>query len=341
MTKEGTSKTPLAVRFKKPTAKQVLHAGRFYIFLAVLAFVRALSAYVFIVPNGFAPSGITGLSSLLYNMVTRLSDSDIVVAIFDPSVTSFVLNIPLFIAAFVVLDKKFAFNTFFSVAVYSAFMAVFAVVKFPQYTAGDPESGYNLLASLAGGALAGISLGFMLRYNTSLGGTDVIGKLIYAKNPVSDVQWLIFMCDCVIVIAAGGLGVIDIMQGNISDTNTILTFVLSPMIYSFISQLTTSQVADVLQSGFQSSLVFNIISDKHDEIAEHITREMHRGVTIMGGIGYYTGEEHKVLICVVRRKQINTVKRIIQECDPLAFTFITKAREVKGNGFAPPADAQY
>ena len=59
----------------------------------------------------------------------------------------------------------------------------------------------------------------------------------------------------------------------------------------------------------------------------------------MGGIGYYTGEEHKVLVCVVRRKQINTVKRIIQECDPMAFTFITKAREVKGNGFTPPADA--
>ena len=60
---------------------------------------------------------------------------------------------------------------------------------------------------------------------------------------------------------------------------------------------------------------------------------------MVGGIGYYTGEEHKVLVCVVRRKQINTVKRIIQECDPMAFTFITKAREVKGNGFNPPQDA--
>ncbi|HIU21496.1 MAG TPA: YitT family protein [Candidatus Limadaptatus stercorigallinarum] len=328
-------------KFRKPTPKQVLHVSRFYLFLTILAFIRALSAYVFIVPNGFAPSGITGLSSLLYNMVTRLSDSATVVAIFDPSITAFVLNIPLFIAAFVVLDRKFAFNTFFTVTVYSVFMAVFSIVEFPQYTAGDPESGYNLLASLAGGALAGISLGFMLRYNTSLGGTDVIGKLIYAKNPVADVQWLIFMCDCIIVIAAGGLGVIDIVQGNVTDTNVILTLVLSPMIYSFISQLTTSQVADVLQSGFQSSLVFNIISDKHNEIAEHITSEMHRGVTIMDGIGYYTGEEHKVLVCVVRRKQINTVKRIVQECDPAAFTFITKAREVKGNGFAPPADAQY
>ena len=316
-------------KFRKPTFRQVLRGTKFYLFLAALALVRALSAYVFIVPNGFAPSGITGLSSLLYNAVLPFN-AHLADTVFNPAITALVLNIPLFIAAFVVLDKKFAFNTMFCVVVYSVFMGVFDIVDMPQYAAGT-DNGIKLLASLAGGALAGISLGFMLRYNTSLGGTDVIGKLIYAKNPISDVQWLIFMCDAVIVIASGGLGFIglDMSQG----TNVILTAVLSPIIFSFLSQLATSQVADVLQSGFQSSLVFNIISDKHDEIAEHITREMHRGVTIMSGVGYYTGEEHKVLVCVVRRKQINTVKRIVQENDPAAFTFITKAREVKGNGF--------
>ena len=316
-------------KFRKPTFRQVLRGTKFYLFLAALALVRALSAYVFIVPNGFAPSGITGLSSLLYNAVLPFN-AHLADTVFNPAITALVLNIPLFIAAFVVLDKKFAFNTMFCVVVYSVFMGVFDIVDMPQYAAGT-DNGIKLLASLAGGALAGISLGFMLRYNTSLGGTDVIGKLIYAKNPISDVQWLIFMCDAVIVIASGGLGFIGLDMSH--GTNVILTAVLSPIIFSFLSQLTTSQVADVLQSGFQSSLVFNIISDKHDEIAEHITREMHRGVTIMSGVGYYTGEEHKVLVCVVRRKQINTVKRIVQENDPAAFTFITKAREVKGNGF--------
>ena len=316
-------------KFRKPTFRQVLRGTKFYLFLAALALVRALSAYVFIVPNGFAPSGITGLSSLLYNAVLPFN-AHLADTVFNPAITALVLNIPLFIAAFVVLDKKFAFNTMFCVVVYSVFMGVFDIVDMPQYAAGT-DNGIKLLASLVGGALAGISLGFMLRYNTSLGGTDVIGKLIYAKNPISDVQWLIFMCDAVIVIASGGLGFIGLDMSH--GTNVILTAVLSPIIFSFLSQLTTSQVADVLQSGFQSSLVFNIISDKHDEIAEHITREMHRGVTIMSGVGYYTGEEHKVLVCVVRRKQINTVKRIVQENDPAAFTFITKAREVKGNGF--------
>ena len=202
-------KLPLSARLKNITPKQVMHASRFYLFLAVLALIRALSAYVFIVPNGFAPSGITGLSSIIYNAVIKadLSLEPWMEWFFDPSVTAMVLNIPLFIAAFVVLDKKFAFNTFFCVTVYAVFMAVFRLIPdMPTYAVEEPESGYKLLASLGGGALAGLSLGFMLRYNTSLGGTDVIGKLIYAKNPVADVQWLIFMCDCVIVIASGALG---------------------------------------------------------------------------------------------------------------------------------------
>ncbi len=315
---------------KKQAAKKVWRFAKFYILLSVLAFIRALATYVFIVPNGFAPGGINGLSSLLYNAVLPFNEH-LADTVFNPAVTSMVLNVPLFIAAFIVLDKKFAFNTFFCVTVYSVIMGVFSAVDFPQYQASDSESGYMLLASLAGGAGAGISLGFMLRYNTSLGGTDVIGKLIYAKNPISDVQWLIFMCDCIIVVASGGLGFIglDMKAG----ANAIITAVLSPMLYSFLSLLATSQVADVLQSGFQSSLVFNIISDEYDSIAEHITNEMHRGVTMMTGIGYYTGHEHKVLVCVVRKKQINTVKRIIQKCDPNAFIYITKAREVNGNGF--------
>ena len=60
-----------------------------------------------------------------------------------------------------------------------------------------------------------------------------------------------------------------------------------------------------------------------------------RGVTVTDGIGYYTGKQHKVLVCVVRKKQINEVKHIIQKKDPAAFIYITKAREVNGYGFAP------
>lgn len=315
------------------TRKKVFKAFKFYLLLAALSVVWAIADYVFIVPNAFAPGGLNGVSSLIYNAVLPFNQH-LADTVFSPAVTGLVLNIPLLIAAFLVLNKKFTFDTLYCVTVHSIFMAVFDLIDgFPKYYAGSYESGYMLLASLAGGAISGLSLGLMLRFNASRGGTDIIGKLIYAKNPISSVHWLIFMCDCVIVIASGGLAFIDIDFSAGSDA--VITAVLSPILYSFLSLVATSQVADVIQSGFQASIVFNVISDHHDAIAEEITRKLHRGVTVSDGIGYYTGKQHKVLVCVVRKKQINEVKHIIQNKDPAAFIYITKAREVNGYGFAP------
>ncbi len=313
--------------------KKVFNFGKFYIVLAILAFIRALFTYVFIIPNSFAPGGLSGLSSIIYNAVLPFN-SHLADTVFNPGVTAMVMNIPLLIAGLFLLNKKFALNTFLCVAIYSGFMGLFSAVDFPQYVGSNSESGYMLLASLAGGAGCGISLGFMLRMNMSMGGTDVIGKIIYKYNPATDVQWWIFACDCVIVLASGGLGFIglDMSQG----TTAIVTAIMSPVLYSFISLVTTSEVADVLQSGMQSNRVFTIISAKHDEIAEEIVHTLHRGVTVTDSIGYYTGNPQVVLSCVVSKKQVNTVKDIIAKLDTNAFIYITKAKEVNGNGFHLP-----
>jgi uncharacterized membrane-anchored protein YitT (DUF2179 family) len=323
------SKTNEVAKF--PAKKKVSKYVRFYSILLVLAFIRAIFTHIFIIPNGFAPGGLSGLSSIIYNAVLPFN-AHLAETVFNPGVTTFVLNIPLMIAAFVVLNRRFAFNTLLVVAVYSAFMSLFTAVRFPQYTASD--SGIMLLASIAGGAGNGIGLGMMLRMNMSLGGTDIIGKIIYKHNSSTDVQWWIFACDCLIVAASGGLGFIG-LDLNQSAT-VIMTAILSPILYSFISLVVTSEVADIIQSGFLSSVVFNIVTEHPDAIASQITSRTGRGVTVVKGVGYYTGNEHNVLICVVRKKQINTLKAIINTADPQSFVFITKAREVNGNGFINP-----
>lgn len=320
----------MANELKKPMKQTVFRVLKYYVFLCVLAFLRALFTYIFIIPNGFAPGGISGLSSIIYNAVLPFN-TQLAETVFNPGVTGFVLNIPLLIVAFVMLNKRFAFNTLLVVGIYSAFMGLFSAVDFPQFIGSTSESSLMLLASLAGGAGCGVSLGFMLRYNMSMGGTDIIGKVIYKYNPANDVQWWIFACDCVIVLASGGLGFIGIDYSL--GATAVMTAILSPILYSFISLIATSEVADVIQSGMQSSIVFNIISANPDAISEEITSKLHRGVTVVKGMGYYTGEEHEVLICVVSKKQINIVKRIVAKADPNAFLYITKAREVNGNGF--------
>ena len=314
----------------KITGKDVKNFCKLIFMLNLLAFIRSFATYMFVVPNGFAPGGVTGIASIIYNAVypfnPHLADTWL-----NPAVTSMLLNVPLFIVSFFFLDKKFCFYTIIAVGLHSMWMGVLDAVDFPVYKAIGSASALNLLAAVAGGVGSGVCLGFILRYNSSMGGTDIIGKLIYKFNPVADVQWLILACDIVIVIASGSLGLIglDMSLG----AEVITTSVLSPILYSAVSLFVGAEIADVIQSGLHSSIVFNIVSDHHDEIAAEITEKLHRGCTLVHAAGFYTGVEHDMLVCVVRKKQINQVKEIIAKHDPEAFVYITKARDVSGKGF--------
>lgn len=300
----------------------------FYLLLVTLAFSRSLIAYVFIISNGFAPGGVGGISSIIYNAVLSYRP-DLAATILDPGITTLLMNIPLLIVAMFLLNKRFALHTMLVVLVYSGFMYLFGAVNFPKFIADD--SGMLLLASLTGGVINGVICGLMLKNNMSMGGTDIIGKLIYKHNPAVETHWIIFGLDMMVSIASGTLGILKLTDGISASEG--LTLVIKPIIYSVISMLVSSRIADQITAGLQSSLVFNIISDHPNEIAEQLVKRLHRGVTISHGIGFYTGKEHEVLTCVTSKRQINKVKDIIAETDPNAFTFITTAHEVRGNGF--------
>lgn len=301
----------------------------YYGILTVLAFLRALGTYVFIVPNAFAPGGFGGIASIVYNVVA-IFDIKLAETWFNPAVTVFVLNLPVVIAAFFTLNKRYAINSTIVVALYSGFMGLFSLVDFPIYTGSGPDSGMTVLAAIAGGVLCGVSLGGTLLTNSSCGGTDIIGKIAYEKNPDVNVQWQIFIFDSIVVLFSGAMGLINI-EGQ--DANTIFTNVATPIFYSFITLFVTSEVADVVTNGLQSSVVFNIVTSKPDELSAAIVSKLHRGATKYTGEGVYTHAERFILVCVVRRRQSTQLKKLIKSIDPESFVYITKAKEVNGFGF--------
>ena len=311
---------------------QATYISKFLILMVILAFVRALAAYLFINPNGFAPGGVGGIAAIIHYAAERSTNPTIYKlssSLFDPGIFTIILNVPLIIAAFCVLEKKFAINTTIAVLFYSGFVYMLGAVKCPQYYANG-NYGLMLIAALAGGAIAGVSMGFMLRQDLSIGGTDIIGKILYTHNPAAHAHWWIMMCDCVVAVASGFLGLIGLDKS--AGATAILTSMLSPVLYSFISLFTQSKVCDIVESGLLSSLVFTIITDKSDAIAHELSVQLHRGVTITKSVGYYTGKEHNVIICVTSKKQVNRVKDIVKACDPQAFMYITQAGEVSGKG---------
>lgn len=313
----------------KPNNKKIIHQIGFYFFLVFLAFLRALATYVFIVPNAFAPGGIGGIASIIYNLVALYNPS-LANSVFNPAVTIFVINLPLIIAAFFVLNKKFALNTTIVVICYSGFMALFSLVKFPVFQGSGMESSLTFLAAIAGGVMSGVSLGGTLLTNSSAGGTDILGKIGYKLRPDLNVSWQIFAFDSVVVLLSGVIGLIT-TKGQ--DANTMFVNIATPILYSFITLFLTSEVADILTTGLESSVVFNVITDKAEELGDAIVQILHRGATIIKGEGVYTNETRKVLICVVRKKQSSTLKKIIRSVDPEAFMYINKAKEVNGFGF--------
>ena len=302
------------------------------IILILLAAFRSVTTYMFTIPNGFAPGGLGGVSSIIYNAVVLVAPNNkVLLTIFDPGITMFVMNIPFIIAASIVLNKKFAISTFLIVSIYSVLMFVLGIVHFPQFdVSAQPE--YKILAALAGGATAGFGLGIMLRHNMSMGGTDIVGKILHKKNPDTSAQRWILLCDCIVATCSGILGILSLNLDTMTASQAIVE-VLTPIFFSFVSLIFGSITTDIVQAGFLSSAVLNIVTDKPEEISTAISEKLHRGVTMSTAVGCYTKVEHKVLTCVVSKRQISATKKIISEIDPLAFTYIVKAHEVAGKGF--------
>lgn len=86
-------------------------------------------------------------------------------------------------------------------------------------------------------------------------------------------------------------------------------------------------------NGNHQSVQFFIISKHYEEIASHITKDMHRGVTILDGTGFYTGADVKMLFVLAKKRESNYIFRLIKDIDPNAFVTQSNVKGVYGEGF--------
>ena len=93
------------------------------------------------------------------------------------------------------------------------------------------------------------------------------------------------------------------------------------------------KMIDIFFEGIYFTKLFLIISDKNEQIAKEIGKEVTRGSTGIFGKGMYTNEDKLILMCAVSRKDIAQVKIIAKKIDPKSFIIITNSREEVGQGF--------
>ena len=59
-----------------------------------------------------------------------------------------------------------------------------------------------------------------------------------------------------------------------------------------------------MQDGLEAGKMLYIISEQSEAIAQRVVDELERGVTVLKGKGFYSGEERPVLLCVVSRGEM-------------------------------------
>ena len=265
---------------------------------------------VFLIPNHLVGGGVSGIGVLVYYATG-----------FPVSYTFFAINAVLLLIALKVLGKGFGVKT-----VYGIVMAAFLFEFLPQWIPEDlirelaVENG-KLLATLIGGIMGGVGVGFTFSQGGSTGGTDIIALIINKYRNIS-IGRLILSIDVVIISCS-----------FFTSEETNLGLRLATVLYGFILIGVTGYTIDLMIAGTKQSLQLFIFSNKYEQIADRLTNEMNRGVTLISGSGWFTKTERKILMVIVRRTEANIVYRIIKEEDRDAFLSVGSVMGVYGRGF--------
>lgn len=262
--------------------------------------LTALGLVVFLFPNKVVAGGISGVAFLLNSLVKSI----------PTGVWMYILNFVLFVLAFLFVGKEFGAKTIVSSFLLSFYIDLFdRIIKIPVYNGGD------ILLSVFFGVLltaGGMSLAFSR--NASTGGTDIIARIINKFFYIPVGKALLF-ADFTIGVLTG------------------FRFSFENALYSLLAIIFNGLAIDFILRGFQMSTQLLIISNKADEILEYVLKKIGRGATIIPSIGGYTGEKKRMLMVIIRRKQLGEVLNKIRKIDPSAFIIIKEVRQVIGKGF--------
>lgn len=268
-----------------------------YWWLTIAALIYSFGVSAFIDANNFAPGGVSGLSISLNRLIPL-----------EIGTLFFLLNIPILLLGLWKFGWKFIASTMYEIVLISVFTNL--IGRMGAATT-DP-----ILGALFGGALIAVGMGMAFKCRATTGGMDIIVKVIKLKFPYLKTGTIFLIADA-FVIGFGG-----IVFGNI---NAVL--------YSVLAEVVTSKVLDLILYGTDGAKLLYIISDHSERIAERILNEIDSGVTYLEGKGAYQNTDKKVILCVIRKQNMQKMEDIVRMEDENAFMIVSSASEIYGEGY--------
>ncbi|WP_425412204.1 YitT family protein [Neobacillus massiliamazoniensis] len=265
------------------------------ILITIGAILAAVGLEIFLVPNNVIDGGITGISIMLSYLTG-----------WKLGIFLFILNIPFIFIGHKQIGKTFALSTLYGIIILS--IATTLLHPVPAFTRDI------LLATVFGGILLGIGVGIVIRYGGSLDGTEILAILFNNKLPFS-VGEIIMFFNLFILGSAG------------------FVFTWDRAMYSLIAYFVAYKTIDITITGLDESKSVWIISDNSKQIGDAILNRLGRGVTYFNGEGAFSGDDKKVIFCVINRLEEAKLKEIVTEYDDSAFLAVADIAEVRGGRF--------
>ena len=288
----------------------------FLITLGVTMYV--MGWIIFLIPNNMIGGGVTGLGSIVQYATN---------GVIKIGYTYFVVNAGLLVAALFTLGRSFGAKSIYAILLTSVLLNAAQGIFPDQIIQTLALDNGKLMCTIMGGIMVGIGIGLSMTQGGSTGGTDIIALIVNKYRNVSPGRMILIM-DAVIIMSS-------LLVPSYMADGTLMSWPekITTVVYGFILITIVSTVLDLYLTGSRQSVQIFVLSPKYAEIADAITRELHRGVTVFNGKGWYTKHDTEVVMVVTRKADLNVFLKCINSIDPNAFISVSSVTGVYGQGF--------
>lgn len=256
----------------------------------------ALAFNIFLLPSKIAAGGISGVSTILYELFG-----------YNPAIVQWLINIPLIVVGLILAGKEFSTKTVVGTLCVPLVIYLTAGIEMPI---DNP-----LLSSIYGGIVLGIGLGIVYRGNGSTGGTALIAQLLKKYTGISS-------------------GFSQLIVDGVVVVTSAFVFNFELALYALMAIYVTSKVIDFVQLQTSPTKLVLIITENEEKIQSIIKNEIDRGLTKVKSTGGFSNDEKTMIFCVVEQSEAVYLKKVLQAAEPSSFVIFLNASEILGLGFS-------
>lgn len=294
------------MNLKHVDVKRVI-LSRFWRDVPLIAAGCAIAAFAvdaFMVSNGLAAGGLTGLATIIAELASRQG-------IYLPvGFQTIVMNAVLLLFVMRTGGTRYMVQTITGFVLFG----FFCDALMPLAASFESVSGDLVLSALWGGIISGVGYGLVFRAGANTGGSDTIAQIISRKTSLP-VGTTVMAIDVAVCAASAPV------------------FSLEHALYAALAMVIMGYVVDMVVDGGNRQRAAFIVSDAWEDIKQGIFDELDRGCTELLARGGYTGKERPVILLIMSKNEISLVKTIVHEYDPNAIIMITDVSEAIGYGF--------